>query len=75
MESHKRSIVKAMTWRVIASLITFLVAYLFTKELALSTGIGISDAAIKIGTYYSHERLWERISFGRKKESKEDYTI
>ncbi len=74
MESHKRSILKAVTWRVIATLVTFLVAYLFTKEVVLSMSIGFGDALIKIFAYYSHERLWDRISFGRKK-AKEDYVI
>ena len=74
METHRRSIVKAVSWRIIATLATFLVAYLFTKEVILSMSIGFGDAIIKMGAYYSHERLWNRISFGRKK-AKEDYTI
>ncbi len=75
MESHKRSIVKAITWRVIGTLVTFLVAYLFTKEVVLSMGIGFGDAAIKIVIYYSHERVWDKIDFGRRKRAKEDYNI
>ena len=74
MESHRRSIVKAISWRIIATLVTFLVAYLFTKEAVLAMGIGFGDAIIKIGAYYSHERLWNRISFGRRKVE-EDYKI
>jgi len=75
MESRKRSIAKAMSWRIVAVLITFLIAYSFTKELALATGIGLADAAIKLFAYYSHERLWLKIDFGRRKMTKEDYTI
>ena len=75
MESRKRSIVKAITWRVIAYLITFVVAYLLTKKTALSLGIGLGDAAIKLFAYYFHERLWEKVGFGRKKSVEEDYTI
>ena len=74
METHRRSIVKAISWRIIATLVTFLVAYLLTKEVILSMSIGFGDAIIKIGVYYYHERLWNRISFGRKK-AKEDYTV
>jgi len=72
MESHRRSIVKALSWRIIATLVTFLVAYSLTKEAVLSISIGLGDALLKIGTYYAHERLWNRISFGRKK-AKENY--
>ncbi len=68
MEGHKRSILKAITWRAIASAITFLIAYLFTKELTLAIGIGLVDAGIKIAVYYGHERLWDRIDFGRRKK-------
>ena len=74
METHRRSIVKAMSWRIIATLTTFLVAYFFTKEVVLAMSIGFADAIIKVAIYYSHERLWNRISFGRKK-AKEDYMI
>ena len=74
MESHKRSIAKAMTWRIFATFVTMVVVYIFTKEVVLSVGIGLLDTAIKIFAYYSHERLWDKIGFGRKMV-KEDYTI
>lgn len=74
METHKRSVAKAVTWRIFATFVTILVVYIFTKELALSAGVGLTDTLIKVFAYYSHERLWERISFGRKK-AKEDYMI
>lgn len=75
MESHKRSIAKAVTWRIFATFVTIIVVYMFTRELALSAGIGIVDTTIKIFGYYSHERLWDRANFGRKKLKKEDYNI
>ncbi|MCH8863749.1 MAG: DUF2061 domain-containing protein [Chloroflexi bacterium] len=74
LESRRRSIVKALTWRIFATFVTMSVVYVFTRELVLSAGIGLADTTIKIFFYYSHERLWERIQFGRKKV-KEDYTI
>ena len=74
MESHKRSIAKAITWRVIATVVTTTVVYVFTKELVLAAGVGIVDAMIKMFAYYSHERLWNRINFGRKKV-RQDYML
>lgn len=68
MEAHKRSIAKAVTWRIIATLVTFTVAYLFTKEVVLATGIGLADGTIKIFAYYSHERLWTGIGYGLKEK-------
>ncbi len=66
METHKRSILKAVSWRLFATTVTALVVYLFTREVTLSIGIGLADAGIKMLTYYGHERLWDRISFGRR---------
>ena len=64
-----------MSWRIIATLVTFLVAYLLTKEAVLAISIGFGDAILKIGVYYSHERLWNRINFGRKRETEPNYMI
>jgi len=57
-----------------ATLVTVVVVYIFTRELALSAGIGLADTSVKIFGYYSHERLWGKINFGRK-PVKEDYMI
>ena len=75
MESHKRSIIKAITWGGIATLIVFAIVYLFTKEVVLSVGISLFDRGVKIIAYYFHERLWNKIYFGREKKVEEDYTI
>ena len=75
MESHKRSIVKALSWRLIAVCITTVTAYIFTREVAIAVSVGVADSAAKLLTYYGHERLWERVSFGKRKPSKGDYEI
>ena len=67
MESHYRSIVKAITWRAGGTVVTFTVAWIFTGNVSLSAGIGLLDTVIKIGAYYVHERLWIRVKFGRLK--------
>ncbi|MHC4260612.1 MAG: DUF2061 domain-containing protein, partial [Planctomycetota bacterium] len=58
MESHCRSIAKAITWRAGGTAVTFAVAWAVTRELALATGIGLLDTVIKIGAFYVHERIW-----------------
>lgn len=67
VETHKRSIVKAITWRLIAVIITTTVVYLYTKEIVLSVSIGAIDTLIKLISYYLHERMWNRLKFGRGK--------
>ncbi len=64
-----KSIVKAITWRLIASATTFGLAYLFFHKdpyaAQKATGIAIAEAFIKMLLYFFHERLWERIRWGR----------
>ncbi len=67
MESHIRSIAKAMTWRTGGTVVTFFVAWVVTGDLSLAAGIGILDTVIKLGAFYVHERAWNRLSFGKKK--------
>ena len=66
-ESHLRSLVKAVTWRVGGSIFTGLIALAVTREASAATAIGTADLVVKIGAFYVHERVWERIPFGRRK--------
>jgi uncharacterized membrane protein len=67
MDSRCRSIVKAVTWRIGGTFVTILTAWLLTGRPTLSVGIGLLDSAVKIGAFYIHERIWDRLSFGRPK--------
>jgi len=67
MESHYRSIAKAITWRAGGTMVTFAVAWILTGNASLSVGIGLLDSAVKIGAFYAHERIWNRLSFGKLK--------
>jgi uncharacterized membrane protein len=75
MESHKRSVVKALSWRIIAVCITALTVYVFTSEGDLALEVGLADSAIKIFIYYGHERLWNRVTHGKGREEEPDYTV
>ena len=67
MESHGRSIAKAVTWRIGGLLVTSLVVWTLTGQVALAASIALLDTLIKVGAFYIHERLWLRIRFGRPK--------
>ncbi len=73
MESHVRTISKALSWRFIATLVTFTVAWLVTGKLTFAVEIGVADTLIKLGAYYFHERLWIRVKFGKLR--KPEYEI
>ncbi len=68
--SQKRHIAKTITWRVIASFTTFVIAYLFFQDdpdaTRKATGVALTEAVIKMGLYYFHERAWYKSNFGLK---------
>jgi len=67
MESNTRSIAKAVSYRILGSAVTGLILYGLTGKPGLSIiGSGM-DVVLKIGAYFVHERIWDRINFGRSK--------
>ena len=66
-ESHYRSVIKAITWRTGGTIVTCLIAWIVTGSLDLAAQIGILDTLIKIVAFYVHERLWNRLNFGKMK--------
>ena len=64
MESHKRSIAKALSWRAIATVITAIVAWVITGQVKTAITIGACDTIIKLTVYYLHERTWNHVRFG-----------
>ncbi|MCK5176312.1 MAG: DUF2061 domain-containing protein [Candidatus Aenigmarchaeota archaeon] len=65
MDTHKRTIVKTITWRIIATLTTVLTIYFWTNDWSLALGSGLVANALKTIFYYIHERAWNLTDFGR----------
>lgn len=61
----KRSLLKTISWRIIASLTTVGIVYVFTGKIILSFSIGVVEAFVKMLLYYLHERVWQRIAWGK----------
>jgi adenylylsulfate kinase len=70
METHTRSIAKALSWRIIATLTTTLLVFIFTGNLIVSGGVGLTEFLSKILIYYVHERAWNASNFGRIQKAK-----
>lgn len=69
MTSRKRHLYKAVTWRIIASITTVLIAWYFGLPPKAIGGVFFADLTIKFVLYYGHERLWYKyITFGDKKD-------
>ena len=67
METHSRSIAKAVSYRLLGSMVTGGIVYFFSGDVRISAGVGAIDVVAKIGLYFLHERLWNYISFGRQR--------
>ncbi len=61
----KRSLVKTITWRVIATLDTFLISWFITGKLVFAGAIASLEIITKMFLYFLHERGWAKIKWGR----------
>lgn len=66
METHLRSILKAVTWRAGGTIVTFAIALLLIRKVEVAAKIGVLDTLIKILAFYAHERMWNRLKIGKK---------
>lgn len=70
-ESHYRSILKGISWRCIATADTILVVLLITClngncSIDNALKIGFFEFFIKLAVYYVHERIWQKILYGKE---------
>lgn len=61
-DSNKKSILKTITWRLLATGTTFLIGWWITGSIALGLGIATVEFWAKLVLYYLHERLWSNIN-------------
>ena len=58
-ESHIRSILKGVTWRIVATATIIVIAYFKTGDITFALEIGAIEFVIKFFLYYLHERAWQ----------------
>lgn len=63
--ARSRSLVKAISWRVVGSFDTFMLGFMVTRNGGHAALIALAELVTKIGLYYLHERAWRRIAWGR----------
>jgi len=69
----KRSLVKTLTWRILATTDTFLISWIITGAISLAGAIAGIEVVTKIVLYYAHERGWNKIGWGRHKREHHTY--
>ena len=70
MEKHSRTMMKTLSWRVLATSTTLIIVYFFTNNLLISAGVSLSEMGIKTLIYYFHERMWNKSNFGIRTQIK-----
>ena len=64
-DNQLRSIVKALSWRALGTLDTFMLGYLITGRVGLAGTIASTEVLTKTLLYYLHERGWSVVRWGR----------
>jgi len=62
-DSHGKSVIKAISWRIIGTLDTILISWWLTDTLSIALSIGSIEIFTKFFLYYGHERLWNLIKW------------
>ncbi len=64
-EKPLRSIIKAISWRVLGTIDTLVISYFLTGKFILATAIASIDFITKLILYFFHERIWNKIKWGK----------
>lgn len=67
LESRKRHLAKTVTWRMVGTLDTMLLAWWISGNPVIGLQVGLAEIITKMVLYYFHERIWFRIDFGLSK--------
>jgi uncharacterized membrane protein len=65
-DSHTRSLTKAVSWRMLGSIDTLILSFIFTGSIKLAGSIASTEMVTKVVLYYLHERAWSFIGFRPK---------
>ena len=60
-DSISRSVAKSITWRIIASLTSGVIALAFGLPMKAAIGVVVVDMVLKFMLYVGHERLWANV--------------
>ena len=65
-EFTRRSIFKAVTWRITTTVLTFIVSYIVTGGFGTAGKIAGALFVINSIWYFTHERLWNKVQWGKE---------
>ena len=62
--SRRRHIAKTISWRIVGTMDTMLLAWIITGNPITGFKIGLAEVITKMILYYLHERAWYRVDYG-----------
>ncbi len=68
MDSHLRTVLKTISWRLISIVLLTTIVWIVTGDPTASIAIGVIDVSIKLVLYYFHERIWLKIKLDDLRE-------
>ena len=72
-ESRKRHLLKTVSWRMIGTLDTMLLAWLISGNALTGVKIGLVEVVTKMALYYLHERAWYKTTYGLNRRSNKEF--
>jgi uncharacterized membrane protein len=58
--------VRSVTWRLIAVIVSVGVAYWYTHSISVAAQVSVTYNAIQIFLHYFHDRVWARVGWGTR---------
>jgi len=65
-DTNARSIVKTISWRILATVTTVTLVYIFIGDVSIALSVGGIEVFLKMLIYFLHERAWDKIKFGKR---------
>ena len=65
MDTTKRLTLKAVTWQVSGFIVMMLISLIITGSVTASGGIAVAGSAAGFVSYFCHELIWSKVSWGR----------
>lgn len=70
--SKTRHLAKTFTWRMIGTIDTIILGFIFTGDISTGLKIGCVELITKMILYYAHERLWYKSDLGLERKNKKN---
>jgi uncharacterized membrane protein len=65
-EGHRRSFLKAVSWRPVGTIDPFIISFFVTGKITIAGSIASIEVLTKILIYYLHERVWTMVPWGQR---------